>query len=150
MIAVLARPAVRDAQCSRRGPSRRLGSTRRRVDVPVHRGGAAHVAAYGVVRTIVPAVGVPVVTALGYRLGHRALLRILAVVAAVGSVALAAVVALGGSTLGVLVCAAVVAVGLNCFRPVVSALMPALVRSPTGAGRIGGRVFRGARFAAAG
>ena len=132
MIAVLARPAVRDAQVAL--AAARAVDLAQLVVVSTFlftRGGTAHVAAYGVVRTIVPAVGVPVVTALGFRLGHGALLRILAVVAAVGSVAMAAVVAFGGSTLGVLVCAAVVAVGLNCFRPVVSALMPALVRSPS-------------------
>ena len=131
MIAVLARPNVRHAQLALAGA--RAVDLAQLVVVSAflfNRGGTAHVAAYGVVRTIIPAVGVPVVTALGFRLGHGALLRILALVAAAGSVAMAAVVAAGGSTLGVLACAAVVAVGLQCFRPVVSALMPALVRSP--------------------
>ena len=132
MIAVLARPAVRDAQLALAGA--RAVDLAQLVVVSAllfNRGGTAHVAAYGVVRTIVPAVGVPMVTALGFRLGHGALLRILAVVAAAGSAAMAAVVAFDSSTLGVLACAAVVALGLNCFRPVVSALMPALVRSPS-------------------
>jgi Na+/melibiose symporter-like transporter len=132
MVAVLARPNVRRAQLALAGA--RAVDLAQLVVVSAwlfNRGGTAHVAAFGVVRTIFPAVGVPVITALGFRLGHGALLRILAVVAAVGSVAMAAVVAFGGSTLGVLACAAVVAVGLNCFRPVVSALMPALVRSPS-------------------
>ncbi len=132
MIAVLARPNVRHAQLALAGA--RAVDLAQLVVVSAllfNRGGTAHVAAYGVVRTIVPAVGVPVVTAVGFRLGHGTLLRILAVVAAIGSLAMAAVVASGGSTLWLLACAAVVAVGLNCFRPVVSALLPALARSPS-------------------
>ncbi len=77
MIAVLARPAVRDAQLALAGA--RAVDLAQLVVVSTFlftRGGTAHVAAYGIVRTIVPALGVPVVTALGFRLGHGALLRI--------------------------------------------------------------------------
>jgi predicted MFS family arabinose efflux permease len=94
------------------------------------RGGAALVATYGVVRAIVPALGVPVVTALGCRLGHGALLRMMGIVAAIGSLATAAVAASRGPTIGVLAGAGVVGVALGCFRPVISAALPALVRSP--------------------
>ena len=94
------------------------------------RGGAALVATYGVVRAIVPAAGVPVVTALGCRLGHGALLRTMGVVAAIASLATAAVAASGGPTIGVLAGAGIVGVALGCFRPVIGAALPALVRSP--------------------
>ena len=94
------------------------------------RGGAALVATYGVVRTLVPAVGVPMVTAIGFRHGPGVLLRITATVAAIGSVAMAAIVASGGPTLGVLAGAGIVGVALGCFRPVTNALLPRLVRSP--------------------
>jgi MFS family permease len=94
------------------------------------RGGAASVATYGVVRTLAPTVGVPVATALGCRLGHGVLLRVMGALAAIGSVAMAATVASGGPTIGLLLGAGVVGVALGCFRPVISALLPASVRSP--------------------
>ncbi len=129
--AVLANRSVRDTQLALTGV--RTIDLAQLVVVSTFlftRGGAADVATYGVVRTLVPAVGVPAVTALGFRLGPGALLRIMALVAAAGSLAMAAVVMSGGSTLGVLACAGVIGVALNCFRPVICALMPALVRSP--------------------
>jgi MFS family permease len=94
------------------------------------RGDAALVATYGVVRTLVPAAGVPAITALGCRLGHGALLRAMGIVAAIGSFAMATVVVSGGPTVGVLAAAAVVGVAVGCFRPVICALMPSLTRSP--------------------
>jgi MFS family permease len=94
------------------------------------RDGATSVATYGVVRTLAPAVGVPVVTALGCRLGNGGLLRLVGIVAAIGSFAMAAVVAAGSPSIGVLAAAGVVGVALGCFRPVISAALPALVRSP--------------------
>ena len=94
------------------------------------RSGAADVALFGIVRTLVPAIGVPAVTALGFRIGPGSLLRIMAVVAAAGSLAMGAFVVADGPTIGVLTCAGIVGVALNCFRPVVTALLPELVRSP--------------------
>jgi predicted MFS family arabinose efflux permease len=129
--AVFANHSVRDAQIAL--------ATARAVDLAqlvvvsaflFARGGAGLVATYGVVRALVPAVGVPVVTALGCRLGHGTLLRTMGLVAAIGSMATAAVAASGGPTIGVLAGAGVIGVALGCFRPVISAVLPALVRSP--------------------
>ncbi len=94
------------------------------------RGGAADVAIFGIVRTLVPAVGVPAVTALGFRLGPGTLLRIMALLAAAGSVVMAVAVASGGPTFVVMACAGIVGLALGCFRPVVCALLPELVGSP--------------------
>ena len=94
------------------------------------RNDAADVAMFGIVRTLVPAIGVPAVTAVGFRIGPGSLLRIMAVLAAAGSLAMGAFVVANGPTASVLACAGVVGVALNCFRPVVSAMLPELVRSP--------------------
>ena len=94
------------------------------------RGGAADVAIFGIVRTLAPAVGVPAVTALGFRLGPGTLLRIMALLAATGSVVMAVAVASGGPTFVVMACAGIVGLALGCFRPVVCALLPELVGSP--------------------
>ena len=94
------------------------------------RGGAADVAIFGIVRTLVPAVGVPAVTALGFRIGPGTLLRILARLAATGSVVMALAVASGGPTSVVMVCAGIVGLALGCFRPVTCALLPEVVGSP--------------------
>ena len=77
------------------------------------RSGAADVALFGIVRTLVPAIGVPAVTALGFRIGPGSLLRIMAVVAAAGSLAMGAFVVMDGPTIGVLTCAGVVGVALE-------------------------------------
>ena len=94
-------------------------------------GGPALVATYGIVRTLVPALGVPAVTAIGCRLGPSALLGLLAGVAAIGSFVIAAVAATGGPIACLLAGAGLTGVALGCFRPVVSALLPALARSPS-------------------
>jgi predicted MFS family arabinose efflux permease len=52
------------------------------------------------------------------------------IAAAIGSFATAAFAASGGPTIGVLAGAGVVGVALGCFRPVISAVLPALARSP--------------------
>ena len=94
------------------------------------RRGAADVAVFGIVRTLVPAIGVPAVTALGFRLGPGTLLRLVALLAAAGSMVMAVAVASGGPTFVVLACGGIVGLALGCFRPVICALLPELVGSP--------------------
>ncbi len=93
-------------------------------------GGLRSVAAYGVVRTIAPAVGVPLVTAATGRIAHGRLLRLVALVAALASAGIVAIIVTGGPVTAVLVLTAVTGIGIGAFRPVTSALMPSLVRRP--------------------
>lgn len=58
-------------------------------------GGAAGVAAYGVISTLAAAFGVPPVVAVTGRLGHGRLLRLAGLVAAAGSAAMAVAVTSG-------------------------------------------------------
>lgn len=91
--------------------------------------GVTSVAAFGVVRTVAPMVGVPVVLAFGHRVAPGVLLHWMATVAAACSVALAVLAASSGPTAAILVGAALVGVALGCFRPLVRALLPSLARS---------------------
>ena len=92
--------------------------------------GVAAVAAYGIVRALAPAVGVPAVTATTARLGAGRLLVLLGGTAAVAAAAVTTAAVLDGPLLAVLAPAGVLHVLLGAYRPVVSALLPALVRSP--------------------
>lgn len=92
--------------------------------------GVGAVAVYGVVRAVAPALGVPVVVTVTGRLGHGRLLRLLATGAGAGTLGMVAVIATGGPTPVLLGLAALVHIALGAFRPVTSALMPALVRTP--------------------
>ena len=92
--------------------------------------GVAAVAAYGIVRALAPAVGVPMVTATTARLGAGRLLVLLGGTAAVAAVVVTTAAVLDGPLLAVLAPAGVLHVLLGAYRPVVSALLPALVRSP--------------------
>jgi len=93
-------------------------------------GGLRSVAAYGVVRTIAPALGVPLVTAAAGRIAHGRLLRLVALVAALASAGIVAIMVTDGPATAVLVLSAVAGIGIGAFRPVTSALMPTLVRRP--------------------
>ena len=96
-------------------------------------GGLGTVAVYGVVRTIVPALGVPLVAAAAGRFGHGRMLRAITATAAVASAGIvAAMLTLptGVEVVVVLVLAAVIGTALGAFRPITSALMPSLVRRP--------------------
>ncbi|MET0457888.1 MAG: hypothetical protein ABW195_01470, partial [Ilumatobacteraceae bacterium] len=94
------------------------------------RSGVTSVAAYGVVRTLAPVLGVPALTALGRRRAPGVLLLTMAIVAGAGSLAMALIVETGGPTLGILIGGAVVGTAIGSFRPIVRGLLPALVRSP--------------------
>ena len=93
-------------------------------------GGLGSVAAYGVVRTVAPAVGVPVVAGGTARVRHGRMLQLLALVAALASAGITAVLIADGPPTVVLVLAAVVGIALGSFRPITSALVPSLVRRP--------------------
>jgi MFS family permease len=93
-------------------------------------GGLSSVAAYGVVRTVAPGVGAPVVSTATARVGHGRLLRLLALIAAVGSAGITAALIVHGPSAVVLVLAAVAGFALGPFRPISSALMPSLVSRP--------------------
>jgi MFS family permease len=93
-------------------------------------GGLGHVAAYGVVRTIAPAIVVPMATALTGRVGHGRMLAVLALLAAGASAAMVAVLAATGPTAVVIALGAIVGVALGTFRPITGALMPCLVGRP--------------------
>lgn len=93
--------------------------------------GVAAVAAYGVVRAVAPALGVPLVAELGSRLGASRVLWLMGAVGAAAAAALATVVALPDTgTAEVLVFAGVMHVVLGAYRPVSYSLMPSLVRTP--------------------
>jgi hypothetical protein len=92
--------------------------------------GVGAVAAYGIVRAIAPAIGVPLVIATTTRLGPGAQLMWLAIVAAIATAGMTAVVALEGPVLTVVALAGVLHVILGAHRPVTSALMPTLVCTP--------------------
>ena len=92
--------------------------------------GVAAVAAYGIVRALAPAVGVPMVTATTARLGAGRLLVLLGGTAAVAAAVVTTAAVLDGPLLAVLAPAGVLHVLLGAYRPVVSTLLPALVRSP--------------------
>ena len=92
--------------------------------------GVGAVAAYGIVRAIAPAVGVPLVIATTTRLGPGARLMWLGIVAAIATAGITTVVALEGPVLTVVVLAGILHVILGAHRPVTSALMPTLVGTP--------------------
>jgi len=93
-------------------------------------GGLGSVAAFGVVRTAAPAIGVPAATAVTGRFGHGRLLRLLALVAAVASAGITAVLAARRPVAIVLVLSGLIGIAIGAFRPVTSALMPSLVSRP--------------------
>lgn len=103
------------------------------VAVSVHlfdRSGAGAVAVFGVVRTLAPAIGTPVVTAIGARRSPVVGLRLCVPVAAVGSAGTATLVASDGPLVSIYVASAVTALALCCLRPLVTALLPGHINSP--------------------
>jgi MFS family permease len=93
-------------------------------------GGFGDVAAYGVVRAIVPALVVPVIASATRRYGRGNVLRLLAFTAALASSGVVVVLAANGPVPIVLVLAALIGVAIGSFRPITSALMPSLVSRP--------------------
>lgn len=93
--------------------------------------GLGGVAVYGVLRTVVPAVGVPIATALTGRLGHGPLLRAMAGLSAAASVGVVVTMIADGPLWVLLALAALIGVADGSFRPVTSALMPCLVTKPS-------------------
>ena len=93
-------------------------------------GGFGDVAAYGVVRALVPALGVPVVANATRRHGHGRVLRLLAFTAALASSGVLVMLAVGGPVLIILTLAALIGIAIGSFRPITSALVPSLVRRP--------------------
>ena len=93
-------------------------------------GGASSVAGYGVVRTIAPAVGVPLVVRATGRLGHAQFLRLLTLLAAACTVGMVTVVAAHEPVALVLGLAALTSVSLGTYRPVTAALVPSLTGTP--------------------
>jgi MFS family permease len=95
------------------------------------RSGAGSVAVFGVVRTLVPAVGTPLVTAAaGGRAPGRALAAC-AAVAAGGSALTGLVIAADGPLVTVYVIAGLAGIALSCLRPLVTAMLPGLISRPT-------------------
>jgi hypothetical protein len=93
------------------------------------REGASAVAAFGVVRTVVPAIGLPVVAATAARTSAGAALTACASLAAAGSTGTAILLDQDGPVPAILAASAAVTLGLYGFRPLVTALYPRLVRS---------------------
>lgn len=93
-------------------------------------GGAGPVAAYGVIRALAAAVGVPTITTATGRLGHGGLLRILGCVAAVASVGMSLMMFATGPVSVVLILAGIGGLAIGAFRPICSSLMPSLVNTP--------------------
>ena len=93
-------------------------------------GGAAPVAAYGVIRAVAAAVGVPVITTGTGRFGHGGMLRILGFLAAVATAGMAIAMFVAGPVSVVLILAGVGGLAIGAFRPICSALMPSLVTTP--------------------
>jgi MFS family permease len=93
-------------------------------------GGFGDVAAYDVVRAIVPALGVPVVASATRRHGRGRVLRLLAFTAALASSGVLVVLAASGPVPIVLALAALIGVAIGSFRPITSALVPSLVSRP--------------------
>jgi MFS family permease len=93
-------------------------------------GGFGDVAAYGVVRAIVPALGVPIVASATRRHGRGRVLRLLAFTAALASSGVVVVLAAGGPVPIILALATVIGVAIGSFRPITSALVPSLVSRP--------------------
>jgi MFS family permease len=93
-------------------------------------GGAGPVAAYGVIRALAAAIGVPAITSATGRFGHGGLLRILGFVAAVATAGMAIAMFAAGPVPAVLMLAGVGGLAIGTFRPICSALMPSLVTTP--------------------
>ncbi len=112
--------------------------------------GVGAVAAYGVVRAVAPAVGVPLLTATATPLRPGRLLTGLGAAAATAATGITLAVGLGGSLIAVIALAGVVHVLLGAHRPVASALVPTLVRTPEEllAGNAAAALLDGAAFLA--
>jgi hypothetical protein len=93
-------------------------------------GDVGAVAIYGVVRAVAPAIGVPVVTATTARVERGRLLTLLGAATAVTAAGITGVVVLDGPHVAVIVLAGFLHVALGVYRPVTSALLPSLVRTP--------------------
>ena len=93
-------------------------------------GGVGAVATYGIVRAVAPALGVPLVTAATARLDRGRLLMLLGAAAAVMAAGITVAVVLAGPRPAVIVLAGLLHVALGAYRPLTSALLPSLVRTP--------------------
>ena len=126
-----ATPALR--RCQATAAVARIVDMATLVAVSVHlfdRSGAGAVAIFGVVRTIAPALGTPVVTAIGARTSPVTGLRLCVPVAAAGSAATAVLMGADGPLVGVYLAAGVAALALCCLRPLITALLPGHINSP--------------------
>jgi hypothetical protein len=104
------------------------------VAVSVHlfgRAGAGAVALFGVVRTLVPAAGAPLVTSARVAARRPGLtLAGCMLVAALGSAATAGLLVARGPVAAILVVAGAGGVALSCVRPLVTALLPRCITGP--------------------